>query len=101
MTGTVSGIEERKSKQGRTPEEWAFSLALGKRLEARRKIRRMTYKDVGEKIGISLQQIGKMEDGSAIVSVFRLFQLAAALDTTPEELILGLKTPGHNKPEAE
>ena len=54
---------------------------LGERIRLRRVERKMSQEVLGKACGVSFQQIQKLEHGTNRVSVARLQQIAAALDT--------------------
>lgn len=81
-----------------TAAERDFYTKLGGRLEKRRKLLGMTLKEAADKVGIRYQQVQKYETGDNRISLWRLFQYAPALETTPEELIRGLIFPTGGAP---
>ena len=54
---------------------------LGRLIRLRRNERKMSQSDLGNALGISFQMVQKMEKAINRVSVSRLHQIAAALDT--------------------
>src|ERR1700737_4847367 len=55
-------------------------IELGKRIRLRRVEQRISQSDLGEKLGVSFQQVQKYEKGVNRVGAARLQQIAAALD---------------------
>ena len=65
-----------------------YSL-IGKRIKQRRKRLDLTQEEVAERIDISNQHMSNIERAKSIPSTEVLMKLAAALDTTPNEFLLG------------
>ena len=57
-----------------------IDLHIAKRLKIQRQLLKMSQKELGEKIGISFQQMQKYENGSNRISASRLFDLAQILE---------------------
>src|ERR1700675_1164569 len=55
-------------------------IELGKRIRLRRVEQRISQSDLGEKLGVSFQQVQKYEKGVNRVGASRLQQIATALD---------------------
>src|ERR1700720_1654365 len=55
-------------------------IELGKRIRLRRVEQKISQSDLGEKLGVSFQQVQKYEKGVNRVGASRLQQIAAALD---------------------
>jgi transcriptional regulator with XRE-family HTH domain len=55
-------------------------IEIGKKIRLRRVEQRLSQSDLGEKLGISFQQVQKYEKGVNRVGASRLQQIAAALD---------------------
>jgi transcriptional regulator with XRE-family HTH domain len=55
---------------------------LGKKIRLRRVEQRISQSDLGEKVGVSFQQIQKYEKGVNRVGATRLQQIATALDVS-------------------
>jgi transcriptional regulator with XRE-family HTH domain len=70
-----------------TPDESAFFRLLGKRIAERRKAQDLTQAQLGERIGITQQQIASFEIGRRRIPVSILPLLAKALGTSVEALI--------------
>ena len=69
-------------------------MNLGRRVRARRKELDLTQVMLGEKLGVSYQQIQKYENGSTNISSTWLRSLAAALDISVESLLGKQAWPG-------
>ena len=65
-----------------TTKETEFNKELGRLIRAAREMVGMTQKQVAKKIGVTFQQIQKYEVGDNGMSVYRLYQLSGALDTS-------------------
>jgi DNA-binding Xre family transcriptional regulator len=79
VKSTVVKFEPRSSGK---PE-----IEIGKKIRLRRVEQRISQSDLGEKLGISFQQVQKYEKGVNRVGAARLQQIATALDV-PGELIV-------------
>lgn len=55
-------------------------IEMGKKIRLRRVEQRISQSDLGEKLGVSFQQVQKYEKGVNRVGAARLQQIAAALD---------------------
>ena len=55
-------------------------IEMGKKIRLRRVEQRISQSDLGEKLGVSFQQVQKYEKGVNRVGASRLQQIAAALD---------------------
>lgn len=58
-----------------------IDVKVGKRIELRRKLLKMTQKDLSKKIGVTFQQLQKYEQGFNRVSASRLWLISQALGT--------------------
>lgn len=58
-----------------------IDVTVGKRIETRRKLLKMTQKDLSKKIGVTFQQLQKYEQGFNRVSASRLWLISQALGT--------------------
>lgn len=65
-----------------------YSL-IGKRIRKRRKQLRLTQEQVAEYVDISGQHMSNIERAVSIPSTEVIMKLAAALDTTPDEFLVG------------
>lgn len=65
-----------------------YSL-IGKRVAKRRKKLKMTQEMLSEKIGCSTPYISNIERAISIPSTETVMKLALALDTTPDEFLVG------------
>jgi transcriptional regulator with XRE-family HTH domain len=68
-----------------------INQTIGQRIKFVRKMRNFSQQKLGEKIGVSFQQIQKYESGDDNISVARLNQIARALRVSVVELM------GHKK----
>jgi transcriptional regulator with XRE-family HTH domain len=76
-------------KQGRKAKSKQYSArgvgqtdkVLGQRIRGRRLERSMSQTELGEKLGVTFQQIQKYEKGSNRVSTVRLAEIAKVLET--------------------
>ena len=74
--------------------ELDYSL-IGKRIKKRRKRQKQTQEQVAEYADISSQHMSNIERAVSIPSTEVIMKLAAALDTTPDEFLVGSsKYPG-------
>lgn len=62
---------------------------IGKRVAARRKMLRLTQSKLSERAGISTTYMSSIERAVSIPSTEVIMRLAAALDTTPDEFLVG------------
>jgi XRE family aerobic/anaerobic benzoate catabolism transcriptional regulator len=67
----------------------ALLRALGERTRALRQARRWTLRELADRSGLSLRFLVQLEAGRSNISVRRLAELAATLDTTPAALLAG------------
>jgi len=65
-----------------------YSL-IGERIKKRRKCLKLTQEQVAERVGISNQHMSNIERAQSIPSTEVIMRLAAALDTTPDEFLVG------------
>lgn len=65
--------------------------ALGKRVAAIRRKRKLTQEQLAEQTELSNIYISHIENSRSIPSLETLMKLCSALDTTPDELLLGTK----------
>ena len=70
-----SPIVEFKPRSSGKPE-----VEMGKKIRLRRVEQRISQSDLGEKLGVSFQQVQKYEKGANRVGASRLQQIDAALD---------------------
>ncbi len=64
-------------------------LEIGKRISRRRHQLKMTQTAVEEKAGIGYKYLSNVERGISIPSTEVVMRLAMALDTTPDEFLVG------------
>ena len=63
---------------------------IGLRLKTYRQIKGLSQAGLGDKLGVTFQQIQKYEHGRNKVSVSRLFDICTILDTTMSDFLTGL-----------
>ena len=73
-----------------------YSL-IGKRIRKRRKELDLTQEVVAERVQISNQHMSNIERAISIPSTEVVMQLAVALDTTPDEFLVGSVRPPDEK----
>ena len=66
-------------------------VQVGERIRKRRILQAMTLRELGERIGITAQQILKYEEGQESVKVSRLVALARALGVQPQYFLQNLQ----------
>lgn len=62
---------------------------IGKRIKKRRERLKLTQETVAERVEISNQHMSNIERAKSIPSTEVIMKLAAALDTTPDEFLVG------------
>jgi transcriptional regulator with XRE-family HTH domain len=60
----------------------AVDIYIGARMRDRRLALGLTQEALGQKLGVSFQQVQKYENGSNRVSAARLFEICEALDVS-------------------
>jgi transcriptional regulator with XRE-family HTH domain len=76
----------RKKKKPQEAYGWAtgtphpVDVHVGQRLRLRRKLSGLSQTELGEKIGVTFQQLQKYESGANRISASRLFDLSRVLD---------------------
>ncbi len=75
---TPGGSEDRIETQGRKPNP--MDIHVGSRVRLRRMVIGMSQEKLGEKMGLTFQQIQKYEKGTNRIGASRLFQLSQILD---------------------
>jgi transcriptional regulator with XRE-family HTH domain len=76
----------RKKKKPQEAYGWAtgtphpVDVHVGQRLRLRRKLSGLSQTELGEKIGVTFQQLQKYESGTNRISASRLFDLSRVLD---------------------
>ena len=70
-----SAVAKFKPRSSGKPE-----IEMGKKIRLRRVEQRLSQSDLGEKLGVSFQQVQKYEKGVNRVGASRLQQIATALD---------------------
>lgn len=58
-------------------------LLIGQKIKQTRKDAGLSQKKLGEEVGVSFQQIQKIENGKNRISASRLLDVAKVFDTTP------------------
>lgn len=74
-----------------SPEQHALLLRIGERLRQARVAAGLTQEDVGDTLGADGKYVGTVERGVVNPSATRLFEFAATLDMTVEELFVDLR----------
>lgn len=72
----IKGKAPRKTKDGPTP----IDAHVGSRIRARRGLLGMSQKDLGEKVGLTFQQIQKYERGANRIGSGRLYEFSRILN---------------------
>jgi len=75
---TPGGGEERIESQGRKPNP--MDIHVGSRVRLRRMVIGMSQEKLGERMGLTFQQIQKYEKGTNRIGASRLYQLSQILD---------------------
>ena len=73
---------ERRGEHLNSKESPEVISSTGERIKSFRQKRKLSQKQLGEKVGMSQQQIGQYETGTRIPKTETLVKLAAALDCT-------------------
>lgn len=73
--------------------EDAIYAGLGSKIQAAREVEKLSQGELARRVGLSRPSIVNIEAGRQRVAVHRLFDFAAALSTTPEELLPTLPNP--------
>jgi len=71
-----------KSVKKRPRVTTSVDVYIGARMRDRRIALGLTQEDLGQKLGVSFQQVQKYENGSNRVSAARLFEICEALDVS-------------------
>ena len=66
-------------------------IHVGQKIKHRREVKCMTASKLGEKLGISFQQVSKYEKASNRVSASRLVEIADVLHVEPAYFFEGLE----------
>lgn len=67
-----------------------IDIEIGRRVRDARTQARVTQKDLGDRIGVTSQQVQKYEAGRSRMAVSMLCRVAGALDVAPATLVGGL-----------
>lgn len=70
-----------------------YDREIGERIRAVRKDRKMSQETLGQRVGLTFQQVQKYEKGVNRISAGRLIEVATVLNVSAEELIKGLQPP--------
>ena len=70
--------------------------AIGARIARRRRELHLTQAAVAEKVDVSVQYISNIERAVSIPSTEVIMRIAAALDTTPDEFLVGTASRGED-----
>lgn len=74
------------------PEDFSkIDTLVGARVRMLRERRKMSQTALGEKIGVSFQQVQKYERGANRISASALFQIARTLGVTPADFFEGIE----------
>jgi len=76
-----------------------FSAEIGENIRAFRKMRRLTQKELAERLHKSLACVSKYEKGSILIDVCTLYEIARALDVSAQ-LLLPREDPREDAPAA-
>lgn len=68
----------------------ALDKRIGQRIKEQRILKGLNQTELGEKIGVTFQQIQKYERGKNRVSAVNLIKICAAFDMTPDMFLIGL-----------
>jgi len=68
-----------------------IEIHVGRRLRTRRRLLEMTQAELGQRVGVSFQQIQKYECAAQRLTVSMLWRLSRALDTEPLYFLSGLR----------
>ena len=71
-----------KSVKKRPRVTTSVDVYIGARMRDRRIALGLTQEELGQKLGVSFQQVQKYENGSNRVSAARLFEICEALDVS-------------------
>jgi transcriptional regulator with XRE-family HTH domain len=63
-----------------------MNAAIGARIRELREMRKLSQKDVAEKLGFSRQRVGRLEDGDADISYTIICKIADILDVPPSQI---------------
>jgi transcriptional regulator with XRE-family HTH domain len=75
---SMGGVEDRLESPGRKPNP--MDIHVGSRVRLRRMVIGMSQEKLGEKMGLTFQQIQKYEKGTNRIGASRLFQLSQIMD---------------------
>ena len=75
---SLGGVEDRLESPGRKPNP--MDIHVGSRVRLRRMVIGMSQEKLGEKMGLTFQQIQKYEKGTNRIGASRLYQLAQIMD---------------------
>jgi len=64
-------------------------VKVGARISSLRKLKQITQNELGEKLGVSFQAVSKWERGETLPDTSILIDLANALETTVDDILMG------------
>jgi XRE family aerobic/anaerobic benzoate catabolism transcriptional regulator len=76
----------------------AFLATVGQRVRSAREQRAWSRRELSERSGVSERFLAQLETGQGNISLVRFAEVAAALGTTPAELLAGATGTDHAKP---
>ncbi len=85
-------MAKAKSRRGRGRGIGPVDVHVGARLRARRTLLGMTQTKLGDRLGVSFQQMQKYENGANRISASRLYDLARLLDVPIEHFFDDMPT---------
>ncbi|MBV6729807.1 MerR family transcriptional regulator [Nocardioides daeguensis] len=87
-TAEIARLLQEPGEEGPPAERPATPMGdIGARLRAHRHSRRLTLRDVAEKVGLSISQLSAIERGTSNPSVASLQRLAKVYETSPIDLM--------------
>lgn len=81
----------KTEKEEYNKSERAYLEKLGRRIYSERTQRKMTQKELGEKVGLTRVQIWRMESGTNATNIIKLLRIAEVLDIKLEQLMNGIR----------
>ena len=77
--------------------ETNYLIAMGERVSAKRKEKRLTQEQLAEIIGVSLQTVSNIECGKKAARPENIAKICIALETTADYILLGKKSENQMK----
>ena len=71
----------------------AIQVEIGRRLRGCRQRQGLSMRDIAERVGISIQQVGKYENGQSSPYISMLYGFSQALGVTVPDLLEGIAQP--------